>query len=214
MDITFTTLESDISRLNKYGKVINKRIESINDLQYDVIISPANSFGELQGGIDMAYYINLGRNDLQEYIYDLIKTHYHGEILIGQYCIVNLQKMQQQKFGEIRYAKPQFLVLAPTMTVPLTVIGTRNAYYYMYAVLSCMDVLLDKTNMRTVLCPVPCTGVGEMPINMAVFQMETAFLARKKTGPIYEIYDYDEEKAMTYGVSQNSRIMYRMMTQS
>ncbi len=213
MDITFTSLESDISKLSRFGRIKNGRIESIKDLQYDVVISPANSFGELQGGIDMAYYINLGRNDLQEYIYNIIKTNYHGEILIGQYCIVNLQKMQMQKFKEIRYTKPNYLVLAPTMTVPMNLVNSRNAYYYMYAVLSCMDVLLEKTAMRTVMCPVPCIGVGEMPLPMALFQMETAILARKKMGPIYDIYDYDEEKNMTYGVPQNSRIMYRMMTQ-
>ncbi len=60
---------------------------SIFDVKCDAVVSPANSFGFMDGGIDMLYSRRFGWQ-VQERLQDLIQTEHHGELLVGAAEIV------------------------------------------------------------------------------------------------------------------------------
>lgn len=71
----------------------------------DAIVSPANSFGSMDGGIDLAYSELFGWQVQSE-----IMMHYDGELLVGQALNVPT--------GDERFPA---LILAPTMRVPMAI---------------------------------------------------------------------------------------------
>ena len=80
----------------------------ITNVSCDAIVSPANSFGFMDGGVDYAISMRLGWDfqlDLQQKIKDLPE----GELLVGRAMILPTGDEM------IKY-----LVSAPTMRVPMT----------------------------------------------------------------------------------------------
>src|SRR5438270_12094892 len=80
---------------------------SIFDVHCDALVSPANSFGFMDGGIDALYTQRFGRN-VQRRLQDLIRTRHHGELLVGAAEIVFTDD-----------ASFPCLLAAPTMRVPM-----------------------------------------------------------------------------------------------
>lgn len=80
---------------------------SIFDVAADAYVSPANSFGFMDGGIDMAYTQRFGW-DVQERLQAMIRTRHHGELIVGHAEII-----------ETGVSQPYFLIAAPTMRVPM-----------------------------------------------------------------------------------------------
>jgi hypothetical protein len=76
---------------------------SILDLSVDAVVSPANSFGFMDGGVDHLYSQHFGWG-LQKQLQEQIRAHHHGELLVGAAEIVETQNL----------AIP-FLIAAPTM---------------------------------------------------------------------------------------------------
>ncbi len=89
---------------------------SIFDLSCDAVISPANSFGFMDGGIDMLYTQYFGWQ-VQERLQDAIRTRHHGELLVGQAEIVETDNPDLP-----------FLIAAPTMRVPMILRDSVNSY--------------------------------------------------------------------------------------
>lgn len=180
--ITFFSDDANtVAKFSKYVGTINciqKSIDRNTNFECDVIVSPSNSLGEIQGGIDMVYYEAFGRDRLQQHIYDKIKSEKNGELLIGHYLVVNLK--------DIDIESPKYLILCPTMTVPDNVQNTRNAYYFCYALLDA----LAEIDYKTVWCPIPAVGIGEMNPEHAGIQCRDAILARDKKGPIFNVHGY------------------------
>jgi O-acetyl-ADP-ribose deacetylase (regulator of RNase III) len=83
------------------------------------VVSPANSFGFMDGGIDWRYSERFGWQ-LMERLQQVIKGEdYFGELLVGQAII--LETNDEMK-------KIPYLISAPTMRVPLDVSNSPNAY--------------------------------------------------------------------------------------
>src|SRR5579871_49495 len=61
---------------------------SIFEVEADALVSPANSFGFMDGGIDAAYTDRFGPG-LSQRLREIIKTKHHGELLVGQAQIVS-----------------------------------------------------------------------------------------------------------------------------
>src|SRR5262245_52878699 len=80
---------------------------SILDLDVDAVVSPANSFGFMDGGIDYLYSSFFGWR-VQDRLQKLIRERHHGELLVGTAEIV-----------ETDNAKIPYLIAAPTMRVPM-----------------------------------------------------------------------------------------------
>lgn len=96
---------------------------SIFDLSCDAVVSPANSYGFMDGGIDMLYSEVFGW-DVQERLQAVIREKHHGELLVGAAEIV-----------ETNYPTLPFLIAAPTMRVPMILQHSVNPYLAARAVL-------------------------------------------------------------------------------
>jgi len=89
---------------------------SIMELSVDAVVSPANSFGFMDGGIDHLYSHEFGW-DVQERLQELIRSRHHGELLVGTAEVV-----------ETGHPRIRFLIAAPTMRVPMILRDTVNPY--------------------------------------------------------------------------------------
>lgn len=58
-----------------------------DDVTADAVVSPANSFGFMDGGIDLAYSRRFGW-DLQERLQERLRREHLGELPVGQAVIV------------------------------------------------------------------------------------------------------------------------------
>ena len=96
---------------------------SIFDLSCDAVVSPANSYGFMDGGIDMLYSEVFGWG-VQERLQAIIREKYHGELLVGTAEIV-----------ETNSPGLLFLIAAPTMRVPMILQHSVNPYLAARAVL-------------------------------------------------------------------------------
>jgi O-acetyl-ADP-ribose deacetylase (regulator of RNase III) len=137
----------------------------IFDLTADAIVSPANSFGFMDGGIDLVYSRRFGWG-LQERLQELLQAEHDGELPVGQAVLV-----------ETGQDDIPFLISAPTMRVPMDVSDTVNAYLAFRAVIRCAREWNRTATRRieSVLCPGLGTAVGRMPARGCAVQMHYAY---------------------------------------
>ena len=89
---------------------------SILDTACDAVVSPANSFGFMDGGIDALYLRYFGPY-LQQRVQQMIAERHNGELLVGVADIV-----------ETDNTNIPFLIVAPTMRVPMRLTESVNPY--------------------------------------------------------------------------------------
>lgn len=89
---------------------------SILDVACDAVVSPANSFGFMDGGIDALYLEYFGA-DIQMRVRRAICERHHGELVVGTAEIV-----------ETGHVRIPYLIAAPTMRVPMILRETVNPY--------------------------------------------------------------------------------------
>lgn len=120
-------------------------------------VSPANSHGYMDGGIDLAYARRWP--DIEARVQEQIR-HEIGGLPIGRATHVLT--------GE---EKCPWLLVAPTMTTPGPVPNTANAYLALLAALCrARDV-----GLRSIVCPGLCTWSGRMHPDIAAWQMRAAW---------------------------------------
>src|SRR5689334_21817016 len=95
---------------------VRPSIGDIFGVRADAIISPANSFGFMDGGIDLLYSRRFGWQ-LQERLQRLLQEEYDGELPVGMAVLLGT--------GELDIP---YLISAPTMRAPADVSNTVNAY--------------------------------------------------------------------------------------
>lgn len=129
----------------------------------DAIVSPANSFGFMDGGVDYAISERLGW-DLQLKLQERIRNLPERELLIGKALTIET--------GDERIP---YLISAPTMRIPtnFNIPTSINAYLATKAA-----ILAAKQHdaIEHVAFPGMCTGIGGMKPETAANQMFTAFL--------------------------------------
>lgn len=158
-----------VTAWEKYFKGIdNVRIShgDIFDVSADAIVSPANSFGYMDGGIDLVYLRRFGW-ELQTRLQTHLKEEHDGELPVGQATIV-----------ETFDATIPYLVSAPTMRVPMNASNTINAYLAFRAAIRAVKLHnreIPGAAIRTVLCPGLCTAIGRMSPDLSARQMAAAF---------------------------------------
>lgn len=134
----------------------------------DAIVSAANSFGYMDGSLDLKYSEHFGWH-LERRVRAKILADHGGELPVGQALIV------ETGLEQVRY-----LICAPTMRVPMRVERTPNAYLAFRATIreikrhnrGCQD---PKEQISTVLVPALCAGEGRMPYNRCALQMRYAY---------------------------------------
>ena len=144
----------------------------------DAIVSPANSFGFMNGGIDLVYSEYFGW-DLESRLRHHIEGFHDGLLPVGQATIV-----------ETKHERFPLLISAPTMTIPMNIEGTINAFLAFRAVIR----VVNKYNkglannyeyghppgskpIETILCPGLGTAIGKLPYMTAAIQMNEAWHA-------------------------------------
>lgn len=134
----------------------------ITQITCDATVSPANSFGFMDGGLDYALSERFGWH-LQDILKEQIQNLPEGELLIGKSITLNTKDK-----------KIPFLIVAPTMRVPMSfhIDTSVNAYLAMKAIL-----IAAKSNnqIQSVSIPGLCTGCGRMPFDIAATQMFLAY---------------------------------------
>jgi O-acetyl-ADP-ribose deacetylase (regulator of RNase III) len=131
----------------------------------EAMVSPANSFGIMDGGLDAAIRDVLGF-PVQKAVQQIILERHHGEMPVGAAEIVET--------GDARWPK---LVVAPTMRVPEVVAQSLNAYLaFRAALLACA-----RHEIASLVCCGLATGIGAMEPTRCALQMRMALL--HATGP-------------------------------
>jgi O-acetyl-ADP-ribose deacetylase (regulator of RNase III) len=139
------------------------------DTPADAMVSPANSFGIMDGGIDLAIRDQLGL-EVERRVQNVIREKHHGELPIGCAEIV-----------PTNHSRWPHLVFAPTMRVPEDVSRTIHAYWAFRAILLAVK---DHASIKSLLCCGLGTGVGKMPPRRCAVQMHQAWLQVNGDGAV------------------------------
>lgn len=146
---------------------------SIFDIACDAVVSPANSYGFMDGGIDALYADRFGIG-VQTRLRRLILDRHHGELLVGSAEVI-----------ETGHEAQPFLIAAPTMRVPMVLEPeTINPFLATRAVLLLARHGSFPTghlagqrmadHLHIMAFPGMGTGVGRVPAEICARQMRTA----------------------------------------
>ena len=132
----------------------------ILSLAENAIVSPANSLGMMDGGIDLAYLNHFGLG-MQSRVFEAIAEQPDGMLPVGAAVVV-----------ETGDAKVPLLVCAPTMVTPEPV-PRANAFFAMSAALSAAE--RHAAQIRKLFCPGLATGIGCVAPADAAAEMAHAY---------------------------------------
>lgn len=147
--------------------------DNIFTLEADALISPSNSFGRMEGGLD-AQIVEFFGEEIEAEVQQVIRDRHDGELLVGLAEIIITNAPQFP-----------FLVVAPTMRVPQNVARTVNPYLAFRAALR---AVLDFNSLhggliQTLLVPGLGTENGFMPPLRAARQMRAAYEVVMRDAP-------------------------------
>ena len=143
---------------------------SILETEADAIVSPANSFGFMDGGLDLKLSERFGW-DVERRVRDVILRDYDGELPVGNAVVVRTDD-----------PKVPWLISAPTMRVPMDVSKTANAHLAFRAILR---ALRDRDEpIRSVACSGLGTGEGRMSPEVCARQMRFAYSVVAQERPL------------------------------
>ena len=143
--------------------IVHGRFESLPE--FDCMVSAANSFGLMDGGVDLAITRFFGV-ELMDRVQARILRDFLGEQPIGTSLIV-----------ETGHAKHPFVAHTPTMRFPMSISSTDNVYTAMWAML--LEVRrhngASSSPIRKVACPGLGTATGRVAPAEAARQMAIAY---------------------------------------
>lgn len=155
--------------------------QSILDIKAEALVSPANSFGFMTGGIDL-FYKNYFGSVMEEDLQHKIRTEFDGELFVGQATWVPISHSN---------STIKFLVSAPTMRVPEVISHTINVYLATRAALR----VAKKLNVGSIIFPGMGVGTGQVTTEDCAKQMRAAIndeIVNERAFPkdLYEEQDY------------------------
>ena len=109
LDLTLCDIKQDLTdaRVQAFaGTAVRVVCGSITETGADALVSPANSFGFMDGGIDLLYSQTIGWH-LQKRVQEAIQRDHDGELLVGQALAVPTD-----------HDRWPWLISAPTMRIP------------------------------------------------------------------------------------------------
>lgn len=118
---------------------------NILELAEDTIVSPANSYGYMDGGIDQIYRDFFGLQ-IETTVQDSIRQKGWSSLPVGSSIVV-----------KTNHKRIPFMIVAPTMFLPEP-IKPENCFYAMFAVLNAWN--RNSHIIKKVFCPGLGTGVG------------------------------------------------------
>ncbi|MCB9235072.1 MAG: macro domain-containing protein [Bacteroidia bacterium] len=144
-------------------KIVQGYFENLPE--FDCMVSAANSFGLMDGGVDLAIIKFFGL-DLMERVQERIIREYRGEQPIGTSMIV-----------ETLHERHPFIAHTPTMRIPVNIQNTENVYVAMFAMLLAVDQFNKNSprKINSIACPGLGTATGKVSPRIAAAQMELAY---------------------------------------
>ncbi len=133
---------------------------SIFETDANTLVSPANSFGIMDGGLDGKLRDHFGES-VERALRARIREQFHGELPVGLATAV-----------ETGHARHRYLIAAPTMRCPADVSHTINAYLAMKATL---HVAAAHPAQLRIAIPGFCALTGGMPPTQVARQMRIAY---------------------------------------
>jgi O-acetyl-ADP-ribose deacetylase (regulator of RNase III) len=143
-------------------EIVEASVADYFDEPADAMVSPANSFGFMDGGLDLAIRNTLGM-EVQRRVQSAIEEKHHGELPVGVAEVVATDD-----------SRWPWLICAPTMRVPEDISRTVHAYWAFRAIL--LAVRRHPQPIRSLVCSGLGTGVGGMPPRRCAAQMRQAWL--------------------------------------
>lgn len=122
------------------------------------VVSPANAFGLMDGGYDLAITKWFG-NQLQERVQQYILDNYHGEQPVGTSFLIDAGK------------DGKFLIHTPTMQTPQTILDERVVYQCMRTTLMCME----ENGIESIAIPMFGCATGKVSPKLAAGMMWKAY---------------------------------------
>lgn len=147
-------------------------VELIRSGEIDIIISPANSFGFMDGGIDEIYMEQF--NGIQEVVINKIDSYNVKDKYLRTYLPVGSSTLVPTNDKDCPY-----LLSTPTMRIPQTIRNTDNVYYAFSSILhstrNINDIFKNKDKV-TIAVPGLGTGVGKITSDECASDMKRAFM--------------------------------------
>lgn len=171
--------ELKISLYSLNGKIIPYWEEELQNKEYvnifkgdileadaDALVSPANSFGFMDGGLDYQICSRFGWG-IQTKVQELIREKHGGELLVGSAEIIDIRRPS---------IKVKYLISSPTMRVPKDINGSINVYLATRAALREIKEQneMGRVDISTVAMPAMGAGVGRMHPRLVAAQMRVA----------------------------------------
>ncbi|MBX7218986.1 MAG: macro domain-containing protein [Blastocatellia bacterium] len=144
-------------------KIVNSGFEDLPE--FDCMVSAANSFGLMDGGVDLAI-IGFFGVALLDRVQQHILTEFRGEQPVGTSVII-----------ETGHPRHPFLAHTPTMRLPMPIALTDHVYTAMWAMLLAIDKhnRTSQQKIGSVACPGLGTATGCVPPAEAARQMALAY---------------------------------------
>ncbi len=165
-------------------EVVFKRFE---DTDFDCVVSAANSFGLMDGGVDQCITDYFGIQMMHR-VQNKIIQQFAGEQPVGTSLIV--PGLTNDMIGtENRFDRMKYVAHTPTMRVPRDVNGSENPYLAMKSALLAVknhnrnieardlngdEVRAWESRINTVVTPGLATLAGRVPYDKAAKQMALA----------------------------------------
>lgn len=173
---------------------------------FDCIVSPANSFGIMDGSFDLAisnmFSNNTSISPVIEHVQDHLNNKYNGFQIPGTCEIIPMYQFPNSH-------KCNWLAHVPTMVLP------SNVTWYKQIVYNCMWSILcslhNQDKIRSVFITGLATGVGGVPCDVAANQMILAYkhfvqnLNKKHTST-----SWFESQQMYLDVDETTRLQKEM----
>lgn len=125
----------------------------------DTIVSPANSYGYMDGGIDNLYIKFFGLKT-QTTLHKIIEKRLEGYLPVGCAEIIKTD-----------HHRIPYMIAAPTMVTP-EAIPSKNCFYAMIAIL---NLASQYPHIGKIFCPGLGTGIGCVEPTLAAQEMAMAY---------------------------------------
>lgn len=155
-------------------EVVFKRFE---DTEFDCVVSAANSFGLMDGGVDQCITDYFGVQMMKR-VQQEVLSQYYGEQPVGTSMIVRGNE------AVVPGAKNKYVAHTPTMRIPMDINKTSYVYSAMKAMLIAVEKHnqnyfenggnSDDTKIDIVVCPGLGTNAGRVPAEEAAKMMSLA----------------------------------------
>lgn len=175
----------ELAREKNYDLRIHVHQGSIFDYPAHVIVSPANSSGDMHGGIDAQYLQRFP--GIEEKVIEQIDKRHGGFLTPGKTVIVKIPQGTTVPW--------KYLISSPTMFMPGQLVEPIPAFIAFKAVLETLSEFnrtFPKSPILSFSCPGLGTGIGEMNPFRSAMQMRAALDSFLGKG--FSSRDYQEKR--------------------